>query len=80
MTPRSWLKQYLKDGNDPRTLKGLGIACAIAERDACHSHTIFYQPEFVNMIPMDQIEGKAEMLLYLEDRPAIFDTLILLQG
>jgi aldehyde:ferredoxin oxidoreductase len=39
--------------------------------------TTFYKPELSGLIPPDQIEGKAEMLVDYEDRLNIFDTLIL---
>ena len=64
-------------GYDPRTLKGMGLAYATSDRGACHLRATFYKPELAGMIPMEQIEGKAEMFLDFEDRLAIFDTLIL---
>jgi len=64
-------------GYDPRKLKGMGLAYATSDRGACHLRTTFYKPELAGMIPPDQIEGKAELLLEFEDRLAIFDTLIL---
>jgi aldehyde:ferredoxin oxidoreductase len=64
-------------GYDPRVLKGMGLTFASAPRGACHLRTTFYKPELAGMIPPDQIEGKAEMLVDYEDRLNIFDTLIL---
>jgi len=64
-------------GYDPRALKGMGLAYATSDRGACHLRTTFYKPELAGMIPPDQIEGKAEMLVDFEDRLTLFDTLIL---
>ncbi len=64
-------------GYDPRVLKGMGLTFATAPRGACHLRTTFYKPELAGMIPADQIENKAEMLVDFEDRLNIFDTLIL---
>jgi aldehyde:ferredoxin oxidoreductase len=64
-------------GYDPRVLKGMGLTFATAPRGACHLRTTFYKPELAGMIPPDQIEDKAEMLIDFEDRLNIFDTLIL---
>jgi aldehyde:ferredoxin oxidoreductase len=64
-------------GYDPRTLKGMGLAFATSPRGACHLRTTFYKPELAGLIPPDQIEKKAEMLVDYEDRLNIFDTLTL---
>jgi len=64
-------------GYDPRVLKGMGLTFGTAPRGACHLRTTFYKPELSGMIPPDQIEGKAEMLVDYEDRLNIFDTLTL---
>ena len=64
-------------GYDPRTLKGMGLAFGTAPRGACHLRTTFYKPELAGLIPPDQIENKAEMLIDYEDRLNIFDTLTL---
>lgn len=64
-------------GYDPRVLKGMGLTFATSPRGACHLRTTFYKPELAGMIPPEQIEGKAEMLVDYEDRLNIFDTLIL---
>jgi aldehyde:ferredoxin oxidoreductase len=64
-------------GYDPRVLKGMGLTFATAPRGACHLRTTFYKPELAGWIPPEQIEGKAQMLIDLEDRLNIFDTLIL---
>ncbi|MBW2369849.1 MAG: aldehyde ferredoxin oxidoreductase family protein, partial [Deltaproteobacteria bacterium] len=63
-------------GYDPRKLKGMGLAYATSDRGACHLRTTFYKPELAGMIPPEQIEGKAEMLMDFEDRLLIFDTLV----
>ncbi len=64
-------------GYDPRVLKGMGLTFATAPRGACHLRTTFYKPELAGLIPPDQIENKAEMLIDYEDRLNIFDTQIL---
>lgn len=64
-------------GYDPRKLKGMGLSYATSDRGACHLRTTFYKPELAGMIPPEQIQGKAEMLVDFEDRLTIFDTLIL---
>lgn len=64
-------------GYDPRVLKGMGLAYGSSARGACHLRATFYKPELANMIPPDQIEGKAAMFAEWEDRLALFDTLIL---
>ncbi len=64
-------------GYDPRALKGMGLTFGTAPRGACHLRTTFYKPELSGLIPPDQIEDKAEMLIDYEDRLNIFDTLTL---
>jgi aldehyde:ferredoxin oxidoreductase len=64
-------------GYDPRVLKGMGLAYASSDRGACHLRATFYKPELGNVIPPDQIQGKAAMFTEWEDRLTIFDTLIL---
>ncbi len=64
-------------GYDPRVLKGMGLTFGTSPRGACHLRTTFYKPELSGLIPPDQIEGKAEMLVDYEDRLNIFDTLTL---
>jgi aldehyde:ferredoxin oxidoreductase len=64
-------------GYDPRVLKGMGLTIATSPRGACHLRTTFYKPELVGLIPPQQVEGKAKMLVDYEDRLNIFDTLIL---
>ncbi len=64
-------------GYDPRTLKGMGLTFGTSPRGACHLRTTFYKPELSGLIPPDQIESKAEMLIDYEDRLNIFDTLVL---
>ncbi|TKB26822.1 aldehyde:ferredoxin oxidoreductase [Desulfopila sp. IMCC35006] len=64
-------------GYDPRTLKGMGLTFGTSPRGACHLRTTFYKPELSGLIPPEQIENKAEMLIDYEDRLNIFDTLVL---
>jgi len=64
-------------GYDPRVLKGMGLTFATSPRGACHLRTTFYKPELSGMIPPEQIQNKAKMLIDYEDRLNIFDSLIL---
>jgi aldehyde:ferredoxin oxidoreductase len=64
-------------GYDPRALKGMGLTFGTSPRGACHLRTTFYKPELSGLIPPEQIEGKAKMLIEYEDRLNIFDTLVL---
>jgi len=64
-------------GYDPRALKGMGLTFGTSPRGACHLRTTFYKPELSGLIPPEQIENKAEMLIDYEDRLNIFDTLVL---
>ena len=64
-------------GYEPRVLKGMGLTFGTSPRGACHLRTTFYKPELSGMIPPDQIEDKAAMLIDFENRLNIFDTLIL---
>ena len=64
-------------GYDPRVLKGMGLAYGSSDRGACHLRATFYKPELSNMIPADQIEGKAAMFVEWEDRLTVFDALII---
>ena len=64
-------------GYDPRILKGMGLANATSDRGACHLRATFYKAELANMIPIDQMEGKAKLFLEFEDRFNIHDSLIL---
>ena len=64
-------------GYDPRVLKGMGLTFGTAPRGACHLRTTFYKPELAGLIPPDQVENKAEMLIDYENRLNIFDTLTL---
>lgn len=64
-------------GYDPRTLKGMGLAYATSDRGACHLRTTFFRPELAGLSPLDDIKGKAAMLIDYEDRINLFDALIL---
>ncbi len=64
-------------GYDPRILKGMGLACAVSERGACHLRATFYKPELAGIIAPDTIEGKAELFIDFENRCTLFDSLIL---
>lgn len=64
-------------GYEPRKLKGMGLTFGTSPRGACHLRTTFYKPELSGLIPPDQIENKAAMLIDYEDRLNIFDTLTL---
>ena len=62
---------------DPRTEQGMALAYAISDRGACHLRATVYKAELSGMIPLDQSEGKAKILLDFEDRHTLFDALIL---
>ena len=64
-------------GYDPRTLQGMGLAYAVADRGACHLRTTFYKPELSGMIDPRANAGKAELFLEYEDRLTLFDCLII---
>ncbi len=64
-------------GYDPRYFKGMGLAYATSDRGACHMRTTFFRAELVGLIPPDQIEWKAAMLIEFEDRLTLHDALIL---
>ena len=64
-------------GDDPRILKGMGLAYGSWDRGACHLRATFYKPELSGLVDPDQIDGKAEIFTEWEDRLTIFDTLIL---
>lgn len=63
-------------GYDPRTLKGMGLAFAVADRGACHLRATVYKAEFSGMSDPSTVEGKADLLLDFEDRHTLFDLLI----
>ena len=62
---------------DPRAEQGMALAYAISDRGACHLRATIYKAELSGMIPFDQSEGKAAILLDFEDRHTLFDSLIL---
>ena len=64
-------------GYEPRVLKGMGLAYAVSDRGACHLRATVYKAELSGIIPPEQIEGKAEVLIDFEDRHTLFDCLIL---
>jgi len=64
-------------GYEPRVNQGMGLAYATGDRGADHLRATVYKAEFSGMIPPDQSEGKAEVLIDFEDRHTLFDALIL---
>jgi len=64
-------------GYEPRVLKGMGLAYAVNDRGACHLRSTVYKAELSGIIPPDQIEGKAQVVIDFEDRHTLFDSLIL---
>jgi aldehyde:ferredoxin oxidoreductase len=64
-------------GYEPRVLKGMGLAYAVNDRGACHLRSTAYKAELSGIIPPEQIEGKAQVVLDFEDRHTLFDSLIL---
>jgi aldehyde:ferredoxin oxidoreductase len=63
-------------GYDPRVLKGMGLAFAVADRGACHLRATVYKAEITGASDPASIEGKAELLIDFEDRHTLFDSLI----
>ena len=64
-------------GYEPRVLKAMGLAYAVNDRGACHLRATAYKAELSGVIPPEQIEGKAEVVIDFEDRHTLFDSLIL---
>ncbi len=64
-------------GYDPRVLRGMGLAYATSDRGADHLRATVYKAELSGIIPPEQIEGKAEVMVDFEDRHTLFDSLIL---
>jgi len=64
-------------GYEPRVLKAMGLAYAVNDRGACHLRSTVYKAELSGIIPPEQIEGKAQVVLDFEDRHTLFDSLIL---
>ncbi len=62
---------------DPRVYQGMALAYAVSPRGACHLRSTVYKAELSGMIPFDQAEGKAAIMLDFEDRHTLFDALIL---
>jgi aldehyde:ferredoxin oxidoreductase len=62
---------------DPRTEQGMALAFATSPRGACHLRATVYKAELSGMIPLDQSEGKARILIDFEDRHTLFDAMIL---
>jgi aldehyde:ferredoxin oxidoreductase len=62
---------------DPRVYQGMALAFAVSPRGACHLRSTVYKAELAGMIPFDQAEGKAAIMLDFEDRHTLFDALIL---
>jgi aldehyde:ferredoxin oxidoreductase len=64
-------------GYDPRALRGMGLAYAMADRGACHSRSGLYIAELRGEISAEKTEGKVKELIDYEDRLTIFDSIIL---
>jgi aldehyde:ferredoxin oxidoreductase len=64
-------------GYDPRFFKSMGLAYAVSDRGACHLRTTAFRAEVAGLIPPEQTEGKAEILIDFEDRLTLQDALIL---
>ncbi|UCC33772.1 MAG: aldehyde ferredoxin oxidoreductase family protein, partial [Candidatus Bathyarchaeota archaeon] len=63
-------------GYDPRGLKGVALAFAVADRGACHLTGSIYTYEMRGDIDRLAYDGKAAHLKELEERFAICDTMI----
>lgn len=64
-------------GYDPRALRGMGLAYAMADRGACHSRSSLYLPELRGEINTEKTEGRVRELIDHEDLLTIFDSMIL---
>jgi aldehyde:ferredoxin oxidoreductase len=64
-------------GYDPRALKGMGLAYAMAGRGACHSRSSLYIPELRGNLGLEKLEEKVKELIDHEDRLTLFDSIIL---
>lgn len=64
-------------GYDPRFFKAMGLSYAVSDRGACHMRTTAFRAELAGIIPPEQIEGKAEVVIDFEDRLTLADALIL---
>jgi aldehyde:ferredoxin oxidoreductase len=64
-------------GYDPRGMKGVALAFAVADRGACHLPSSVYTYELRGDVDRLSVEGKAAFLKNLEHRFAVCDTLIL---
>jgi aldehyde:ferredoxin oxidoreductase len=63
-------------GYEPRVLKAMGLAYAVNDRGACHLRATVYKAELSGVIPPEQIEGKAAVVIDFEDRHTLFDSMI----
>lgn len=70
-------------GYDPRVLKGMGLACAVSERGACHLRTTFYKAELSGMVDASDLKDSqavsdmVALFIDFEDRCTLFDSFIL---
>jgi len=64
-------------GYDPRGLVGMGLSYAVSSRGACHLRSTIQIPEIRGVIDRFAYDGKAQWVVDLENRYAIFDSLII---
>jgi len=64
-------------GYDPRGVVGMGLGYAVSSRGACHLRSTVQIPEIRGVIDRFDYEQKAQWVVDLENRYAIFDSLII---
>lgn len=64
-------------GYDPRGVIGMGLGYAVSSRGACHLRSTVQVPELRGVIDRFAYDGKAQYVVDLENRYAIFDSLII---
>ncbi len=64
-------------GYDARSLPGMSLGYAVSNRGGCHLRSSFYMGELRGEIPLDMVEGKAEIFVDYESRNCVEDCLIL---
>ena len=62
---------------EPRGMKGVGLAFAVAGRGACHLKACFHSYEISGKSDRFSCEGKGALLKESEDRMSIFDSLLM---
>ncbi len=64
-------------GYDPRYFFGMALAYATSDRGACHMRSTVFRAELSGLIPPQETENKAEVMIDYEDRHTLQDSLII---